>query len=196
MIVDREEITRSIEGTLRLLKGDRSGISLLNLSVDGFWNSFFAAVLVAPAYVIMLLLTDAAGPPSGLVGWRLLASGGLFYLVSWALMPILAFAFCRFFDLERRFVPLVVALNWSAVIQMAIFLPVLAVAALLPGVLGGVVLLVTTGALLYYQWFITTTALETSKATALGFIVVDLILNQTAQAMIKGWFQTAGAVIG
>ena len=48
MIPDQQEVIRSIYGAWRLPWLDRSGMGHFNLSVDGFWRSFFAAVLVAP----------------------------------------------------------------------------------------------------------------------------------------------------
>jgi len=188
-MIERAEIIRSIDGAVRLLWGDPQAVNRLNLTVEGFWHSFFAAALVAPAYALMLILADVRGTASGLAGWRLMASGTLVYLVGWIIVALVALIFCRAFDLERRFVPLVVALNWSSVVQMAIYLPVLAVATVLPRGLAGLMLLATTGGLLYYQTFVAKSALETSSLTAFGFVLIDLIVNLSAQMMIEGWFQ-------
>jgi len=35
--------------------GDTRGLALFDLSLEGFWKSFAAALLVAPAYAIVLL---------------------------------------------------------------------------------------------------------------------------------------------
>jgi hypothetical protein len=51
---NQEEVLRSIYGAYRLAWLDRSGMSQLNLSVEGFWRSFFAAILVAPGYALLV----------------------------------------------------------------------------------------------------------------------------------------------
>jgi hypothetical protein len=55
------EFVRSLRGAWLLARGDAAGMGLLDLTVEGFWNSFAAALVAAPAYV--LLLADRyAGP--------------------------------------------------------------------------------------------------------------------------------------
>ena len=46
---DRQEVLSALYGAYRLAWFDVSGMTFLNLTVEGFWRSFFAAVLVAPA---------------------------------------------------------------------------------------------------------------------------------------------------
>ena len=53
-IPSRPEIANALNGTWMLVKRDRGGVSWLDGSVDGFWKSFFAAVLLAPFYGLML----------------------------------------------------------------------------------------------------------------------------------------------
>ena len=43
-----EDIQRQMLGAWRMMTGRRDGMRLLDLSVDGFWNSFFAIVVAAP----------------------------------------------------------------------------------------------------------------------------------------------------
>ena len=55
MMPDHEEVLHSLYGAYRLAFLDRSGMSHFNLSVDGFWRSFFAAVLVAPGFALLVV---------------------------------------------------------------------------------------------------------------------------------------------
>jgi hypothetical protein len=45
--------------------------------------------------------------------------------------------------------------------------------------LEGLVLLIITGGILFYQWFVTRTALQTTGGIALLMVLVDLVLNTT-----------------
>ena len=44
----REQIARGIRGALLLARFDARGMEYFDLSVEGFWDSFFGAVLAAP----------------------------------------------------------------------------------------------------------------------------------------------------
>ena len=46
-----------------------------------------------------------------------------------------------------------------------------------PGVLDGLMLLLVTGAILFYQWFVARVALQTTGGIALLMVLVDLVLN-------------------
>src|SRR5262245_64178864 len=44
-----EDIQRYLTGAWRLMMGKPDGLRLLDISADGFWNSFFAIVIALPA---------------------------------------------------------------------------------------------------------------------------------------------------
>ena len=47
-----DETQASLIGAWRLMLGKVDGLRLLDLSADGFWNSFFAIVIAAPALIV------------------------------------------------------------------------------------------------------------------------------------------------
>jgi hypothetical protein len=47
----------------------------------------------------------------------------------------------------------------------------------LPEILGTLVMTLTTGAILVYQWFVIRTALETTGGIALMLLLIDLIIT-------------------
>ena len=50
------EIVYGVFGAWRLFRRDSGAMTYFDDSVDGFWKSFFAAVLIAPAYGIIVAL--------------------------------------------------------------------------------------------------------------------------------------------
>ena len=174
---DREEVYRSIYGAYRLAFLDPSGMAYFNLSVDGFWRSFFAAVLVAPGYVLLVAQKLTAQPDVLDLGWAILVQT-LAYGLIWAAFPLVALVLAQLLGLSRNYVPLIVAVNWAAVLQLGVLLAAMALGLLLPA-LEGLVLLVVTGGLLFYQWFVIRTALRTTGGIALLMVLVDLVLNTT-----------------
>jgi hypothetical protein len=186
---DRLEILQSLQGAWRLARLDRAGMTFFNLTVAGFWRSFFAAVLVAPGYAILIAqkLAEreavapevapsvvATGEPAMI--WAVVVQA-VTYVLSWAAFPIVAALLTWLLNLGRAYVALIVAGNWASVIQMAAFLAALLLGYVLPAALAPILITVVTGGILFYQWFVIRTALQTSGGVALAFVLVDLLVN-------------------
>jgi hypothetical protein len=176
MIPDQEEVYRSLYGAYRLARLDPRGMTLFNLTFEGFWRSFFAAVLVAPAYAILVAERLAGREETLDLGWVILVQSGA-YVLGWAAFPVVAIVLTRMLGLGSHYSALIIAANWAAVLQVGVFLAVLVLSLVLSGGLGAFLLMATTLAILLYQWFVYRTALETTGGTALALLLVDLILN-------------------
>ena len=98
-------------------------------------------------------------------------------VVGWLAFPIAAIFLTRLLGLASRYVPLIIANNWSAVVQMGIYTVVVVVGTLLPPETRALALLLTTLTVLAYQWFVIRTALGTGSGTALGLVVIDVLLS-------------------
>ncbi len=173
---DRKEVLESLYGAWRLAFLDRSGMKHFNLSFEGFWRSFFAAVLVAPGFALLIAQKLVARPGPLDLGWATFVQA-LAYALSWAAFPLAAVVLTQLFGLSRNYVPLIVALNWASVLQVGAFLAAVAISMAAPGVFDGLLPLLVTGAILFYQWFVTRAALESTGGVALLLVLVDLILN-------------------
>lgn len=172
MIPDQAEVVRSLFGAWRLARLDPSGMGHLNLSVEGFWRSFFAAVLVAPGYALLVAQDLLAREEEVSPIWALLVET-LGYVVGWAAFPVAALVLAQLLGLSRNYAALIIAVNWAQVLQIGAFLAALA----LGFVLGSLVVVLATGAILFYQWFVIRTALDTSAGIAIAFVLVDLLLT-------------------
>jgi hypothetical protein len=181
---DREEVLRSLYGAYRLARLDPSGMGYFSLTVEGFWRSFFAAVLVAPGYAVLVARELLARPDAYDLGWALLIQV-LAYALSWAAFPLAAVVMIRLLGLSGNYVALIVALNWAAVIQVGLFLAALVLGLATPALLGGLLLIIVTVSILFYQWFVTRTALQTSGGVALLLVLVDLVLNTGIDLMAE-----------
>ena len=156
-------------------------MTYFNLTVEGFWRSFFAAVLVAPAYAILVGMRTSAEAEDVNVALVFL-SEGIGYVLAWCAFPIVALVLTRLLGLDRNYVALIVAHNWSAVLQTAAFVAVVLLGVILPEGLGTLVVTLTTGAILVYQWFVIRTALQSSGGIALMLLLVDLVVTSMISA--------------
>lgn len=168
------EIRHYFAGAWRLARGDTGGMTHFDFSADGFWRSFWAVVIVAPGYAI-LVANQYARNNEPVDFWPTLTAESLSYLLGWAAFPILAIFVTRYYGVTNRYVPLIVTLNWSSQVQIAAFLIPVALGVVLPSELVGLLLIVVTGAVLVYQGFIIKTALGCPVGTAITFLAVDLV---------------------
>jgi hypothetical protein len=176
---DRQEVMSSLYGAFRLALFDENGVNHFNISVEGFWRSFFAAVILLPFYALMVwnTLITAQGELSM---WAILVNL-LVYGLSWILFPIVAFFATDLLNLGHRFTALVVAVNWSSVLIVGAFAVSIGLAALLQNGLADLILIAATAGLVVYHWFVIKTALATTTPIALAFVLFNFLLGAMLQ---------------
>jgi hypothetical protein len=184
MIPDQQEVYRSLYGAWRLAWLDRSGMGYFNLSVDGFWRSFFAAILVAPGYALLVVQELAARPEEVTPGWAFVVET-LAYVIGWAAFPLAAIVATQLLGLSRNYAAMIIAANWAAVLQIGLFLGAMILGFVLPP-LAGALITIATGGILFYQWFVIRTALDTTGGIAIALVLLDLLLNSAISLTADG----------
>lgn len=121
-----DDIQKYLTGAWQLMMGKREGVSLLDVSADGFWNSFFAIAIALPALIVGWVGTtnelgaDPAAPLSRLSYMLRLAT---IDLGAW-ILPLIGLAvIASRVGIRDRFVHYVVASNWSSAILAWLMLP-------------------------------------------------------------------------
>jgi hypothetical protein len=168
----------ALAGTLRLARADPGGMACFDPSIDGFWRSFRAMALCYPLYLILLAFPIEIGTGTEIDSGRLIAVETIHFVVSWVAFPLAVMRFVDWLGRGDRFLPFMVAYNWSQVPQTFVF----AVIALAggSGLLSADAMLVFDliagiGALVY-EWYIARVALALSSGRAVLIILVDLVL--------------------
>jgi len=172
------EWVAALYGAWRLMRFDPRGMRWFDLSVGGFWRSFWAALPVAPGYAVIVALEVSGRAQPVDPGWAILV-GGLGYALGWVALPLAAIPLTRLLRLTPGYVPLVVATNWASVLQALVVVPlaVLDATGMLPADAGGFLRLIADLYILVYLWFVVRTALQTNAGTAIGFVIVNEILG-------------------
>ena len=171
-----EEVRRSVYGALLLAKREPRGMEWFNLTLDGFWRSFYALALVYPGFVVLALCERSlmAQPPEL---QRYLALQTAVYVAQGIAFPVAMIFLARLLRLSATYVPFIIAYNWSNVWVTLLLMPALLLLALGGGQIGGLLNIVASAATVYYRWYVTRTALGTTSMTALGLVVIDVILS-------------------
>ena len=114
------EIVSSLTGAVRLALGDTGAMSCFNRTIEGFWNSFFAAVLAAPGYLALALLSFEETPIADPL--RVFLVESIAYVIGWVAFPLAMVYVARALGREKRYVNYIVAFNWAQVPQVLLFL--------------------------------------------------------------------------
>ncbi|SMH57823.1 hypothetical protein [Azospirillum agricola] len=180
-------ILTALTGAYRLARFDRSGMDLIDRTPEGALASFYAAVVVLPGYALLLAirLWDQVGDTPLL---QVLTVESIAYVVSWTAFPLALHRIALLMGKAERYPGAVAAYNWSSVIQMTVYLPVMVLSAtgLLPAFLAEGLVFGVMMAMLTYQWFVLRTALDLSGLAAAALVMVDLFLSATITDFADG----------
>ncbi|MGY8999012.1 MAG: hypothetical protein ACKVIK_03750 [Rhodospirillales bacterium] len=185
-----KEIAASLYGTFRLAKGDVKGLDYFNTSVEGLWRSFTAAMLVAPPFIILLVVRYLVSE-SGDNLLRFTSIHAISYAIGWVAFPLLIFYVTDTLNKGQKFITYIVVYNWASVLQNILYLPfaILVEGHLLQGSTATLIGVLLLSLVFFYTWFVTKTALEISSILAVGFVFIDLMLsifiNSISQGMLR-----------
>lgn len=139
------EIRIYMRGLMMLMRGDRQGLRLLDISDRGMMRSFWAIAWCLPAMVLswlwIYLIYSSAMPPSWHAGVAFFARLALVELVSWMVPLVLAALVLAFSGAGAKLPAMVTIVNWLALPFSWIFGFLLLLMLLVPGVQGLVALL-------------------------------------------------------
>ncbi len=177
------EVRDSLWGAWRLAHMDPGGLRWFNLTAEGFYRSFVAVLLVAPAFLFLVWLNSTVG-----VSPRPILADLLAYPVLWLIYPALLALVGRGLGFAHSYATGVIAYNWAQVVITGVMLPISVLALSdAAGLFGAFLYLLTYAASLVYTWFALRTALETSGAVAAALTaageLVGILIQRTFAAM-------------
>lgn len=172
------ETASSLWGLNRILRLDPRGIDSFNTSAEGFWNSFAIAFLTLPFYLVQAMLFFFATEQDA--HWlRFLSMEVVGFALGWLALPVVMITVSRGLGCFNRFFHFMVPYNWFQLVVAGVLLPlsVIQSVGLLPDGLIMLLFLMTTSAFLMYGWFIARHGLGVSGGTAVGIVILDLLLS-------------------
>lgn len=172
-----KEAMSGLKGAWRLVLSDSQAMLWFNVSIEGFWRSFFAAALAAPFYALMVALEYSADPMYG--GFpRLALVEMLTYGLSWIALPVTAIALCKILKLTQTYIPYIIASNWATVLQTMLYFLFYALAFRTAGSADVETAFnwVLVALISYYLWVIARITLQASRSVAVLFVVLQFAL--------------------
>ncbi|TFF19663.1 hypothetical protein E3C22_18360 [Jiella endophytica] len=110
------DVVRYFSGALLLMTGKTEGLKRLDLSADGFWQSFAAIVIALPPLALSWLAYEAGGghAPAGDANGVIVYGAHAFAdALAWLLPVLILMIVARPIGYSKKIVPLVVATNWG-----------------------------------------------------------------------------------
>ncbi|TIP45607.1 transporter [Mesorhizobium sp.] len=191
-MLSSDETYASLNGAWRLMLGKADGLRQLDLSADGFWNSFFAIVVAAPALIVGWVgLANEIGDPNAFAGrFSMLIRLATVDIVVWVL-PLVGLALVApRAGIGGRFVHYVVASNWASAIIAWLMLPAALIRLFLPStnefaVLASLLLFALS---IILTWRMTNVAIgrgaAVGSAVFAGMFVASLVVLFVLQALL------------
>jgi hypothetical protein len=178
------EVILSLYGVWRLASLDRKGLDCLDASAAGAARSFWAAVLIAPFYAVMV----AAGGGAHTGGIRFVLAESIAYVVTWTAYPVAVEWLSGRLGCRDRFEGYLAAYNWSMVLQNALALPIgiLARLGVLPPDVAQALWLLVFTLIVGYVFFIARAALGVGAMTAAGLVMLDVMLSAFIDVVAAG----------
>ena len=190
-----DEIARSLAGAWDLLLDRPGAMRFFDVSVEGFWRSFAAVILVVPSYAFAVLadqrMVSAADPSLPLEsGTGLMVHNGLGLALDWIALPLILALLARPLGIARHYPEFVVARNWCAVLAAVPFgvIGLLVVAGVVGADFGSLLMVAALIVVLRYNYVIARRALEASVGFAIGIVVLDFVVSLTVALSIDGLF--------
>lgn len=181
------EILNGAYAAWRIALRDPQAVAWLDDSVAGAWKSFAAAVLVMPYYFLATWqqLTDLSSISATLPTIILVEL--ICYALGWLIFPLLVHHFCVATQREHLFRRFLVALNWSALVQMIVLLPLVLLDAshILPSDWQNAIYL-SVGLFLYaYLGMIIRDTLEVAAAGIVGLVICCILVDAALLAVAQ-----------
>jgi hypothetical protein len=189
--MDGAYLRHALATALRVARFDKDAVAAFDHSFEGFFRSFYVILLGVPFYAFIIyaerrLAVAARAEMPSMAMARLppptisfYALEMLSYVASWLILPIVMIGIVRLLGTTSRYVPFVVAYNWTGFVILiasasAYFLYLTGIVPLSIFVSGIFPTLWLFG--MIYRWRVARDALQTSNLNALGVAVLDFVI--------------------
>ncbi|MBX3597659.1 MAG: transporter [Rhizobiaceae bacterium] len=186
-------VRNALYGAVRMMFGKPDGLKHMDLSVDGFWNSFAAIPLAFPPLLLSWLASASDYISTSGNGWSrsyVTLANGVIELSAWIVPLMLLALAARTIGIADRFIAYVVSTNWASVVIAWFMLPVSLLRLFAPDFdksmepLWQIVYIVT----LVLIWRLTNAAIGKGAALATGVFVAMFVVTILTVVMLVQLF--------
>jgi hypothetical protein len=167
------EVQNALQGAFRLACLDPGGLDCFDRSPVGLWRSFRAILLCYPLFLIFLG-AQLAGAGEDVDAVRTVIVDTIAYVIGWVAFPLALVPICDRLGRGEHYIDLVVAYNWSQILQYGYSLFILGL------VVGtGIDDTIASLPMYLYEWYIVRVALEIGAMPAALIVLFDFALSMS-----------------
>jgi hypothetical protein len=173
-----KEVRAALTGIVDLAKGDIIGLAYFENTPRALARSFWAALIVAPAWVLLLAVQEqpaTAGPV------KMIVVQAIEYALLWTAFPVLLHEILARTGGPDRFCLYVAIRNWASLIETPAMLLAAAFVFAVPYDAAQFVPLFVVVAVFAFEWFLARVGLAVGIGAAAGVAALDFLLSITIQ---------------
>jgi hypothetical protein len=187
-VIGRAEVERALNGAWGVFLNRPDALRAFDTSVEGFWRSFQAILVVAPVYLITSLsdqLQVVGSPNATVTPGQYWTTELLTLVIDWIALPLLLAAVGGFIGIRRAYPAYIVVRNWAQPLMLAPFavISILAMAGLSADLLF-IPSLLAIGYSLRFNYVIVRRTLGVEIDVAIGFVVLDVLMSLAVVRLI------------
>lgn len=179
----------NLAGAWLVMCGRAEGLNRLDLSLEGFWRSFAAILLIVPFALVGLIsqrnFVQEEGEAAGALTESGLGLEAVALLGDWLTFPLIFAAVARPLGLAARYVPFIVARNWASVIITAMVSMIHAghIVGIVSAELASLLLFLAVAVALRFSYVIARTTLAVPFTVAVPIVLLDLLISLTVSSV-------------
>ncbi|PYE87577.1 hypothetical protein [Phyllobacterium leguminum] len=175
-----DDIYRYLYGSWRMMRGRPDGLTLLDISAEGFWQSFYAMLVALPplfAGWVVYAADLARGDDEAGLRFSIVMRTAMVDLISWVLPILVLGLLARRVGISRRFAPYVIASNWGTALIAWLFVPITLVRLFFPlsSEFMALISIMLLGVSIVFSYRLTQVALQRPHTFALPFYITLFI---------------------
>ncbi|TYC49163.1 hypothetical protein FMN50_24155 [Rhodobacterales bacterium] len=186
------EIRAGLDGSWLLLRNRPEGMAFFDQSIQGFWRSFSVIFLLLPAFLAsataekQFYFDENMFHPDAFPNGAYWTAQFFGLGVDWVAYPILLALLASPIGISSRYVPFVIARNWTSLFASIPHL-IIYLLFLLGVISTGISVLLsfaTLLAVLWYRYTVARIALQASISLAIGVVVLDIVLTLVISQLV------------
>jgi hypothetical protein len=180
-------VRNNVAGALEVMLGRPEGLRKLDVSLEGFWRSFGAFVLILPFAILALISQDRlASLTAEARGSRDLGVEIGILALDWLAFPLVFAMIARPLGVSAGYVTFIVTRNWASVVIGAVmaFVHALFLLGVLPDRLATLLLFAFIAVALRFSYVITRLTLAAPLRLAMPIVIFDFLLSLTIWSLL------------
>ncbi|HVY21276.1 MAG TPA: hypothetical protein VHA70_14510 [Bauldia sp.] len=179
-MIGRAEIEQALTGAWKVFLSRPDAMRSFDTSLEGFWRSFQAILIVAPVYLLTelsdqmgLVTNGAAVAPE-----KFWATEILSLVLDWIALPALLAVIGGPLGIKRAYPAYIVVRNWATPLMLAPFAAISLLSVL--GVSEDILLIPSVAAVAYslrFSYLVVRRTLTTHLDVAIGYVVLDVLVS-------------------